>query len=227
MNISELHKFLEHWRTLGFFPSSDGWPDAVTIPTPVWEKFKDIMKYTSGDGYEYAVSLFMIDGETVVTPYTRGTRENVVTREGLQVKYVPKDKNYYEKQIISKGKIIRKETVKASKVPKQVKINYLFNVHTHPIQKDSYSFFSGTDIRSFLGSNVLAMGVLTDRLWLACKTDKSLKTLGENGEEILQEISQRIFDGTGNVEEMIVTLLANWGIVFYRGGINETLKKVI
>ncbi len=226
MNSIELHKFLEQWRKLGSLPSASGWPDKVMLSTGSWKKLSDIMGYTRGDGYEYAVNLFHVDNEILVTPYTRGTRENVTTHDSIQIRYEPRDKNYFEKKVFVNSKQVQSETIPAQKVPKKIEITYLFNVHTHPIQEDSYSFFSGTDIRSFLASDTLAMGLLTDRLWLVGKTNSSLKVLGENGDATLFDVSQKIFRGEKDIDKLIRENFKEWGIVFYKGELNQSLNKI-
>ncbi|MBN1915818.1 hypothetical protein JW796_02365 [Candidatus Dojkabacteria bacterium] len=237
MNISELHKFIDQWRKLKSYPSAGGWPDKLLLTPGIWKKLSEIMNYTKGDGHEYAVNLFYVDGEIVVTPSTRGTRESVTARNKIEVKYEPDRKGYYSKKIFIDSKLVGKSVLTQSKVPKKIEISYLFNVHTHPVWKnlgqkgvsvgsESYSFFSDTDIRSFLLSPALVMGLLTDRLWLVCKTSGSIKILGENGIERLYDISKDIFEGKGNAESLIKDKLANWGLVFYRAGKNQSLVKV-
>lgn len=225
MKVSELHRFLKQWRDLKKFPSSYGWAESLTLSSHVWSKLKDIQGYTKKDGHEYAVSLYYVDGEVIVTPYTRGTPEKVTTSHKVEVKYSPKDKNYYEKKVLVNSKVLHKNSIPSSKVPKKIELVYLFNVHTHPIQGEEYSFFSGTDIRSFLSSNALVMGLLTDQLWLVGKTEKALKTLGENGESMLTKISHMIFRGEKDINKLISENLKSWGLIFYRAPLSGTLKR--
>lgn len=227
MAATELHNFLEKWRKLNSLPSTGGWPVSFYLPSNVWTKFKDLMKYTKGDGHEYAVNLFHVDGEIIVTPQTRGDYHTVTTRDSVSVQYKPKDKYYYEKHILVNAKLVQKSAVEIKKVPKQISIIYLFNVHTHPIQKESYSFFSDTDMRSFLSSSAMVMGLLTDQLWVVAKTSSSLKTLGENGVEVLNEISQKIFNGERDVDKLIRENMKSWGLIFYQATPGNSLKKLI
>jgi hypothetical protein len=226
MNITELHTFLEKWRSLGALPTASGWPSSLYLSPDVWQKFKELMSHTRGDGHEYAVNLFYVDGEIIVTPYTKGDRESVNTRDSIEVKFDPKNNKYYEKQIYINSKLLKRNTVEASKVPKKLEISYLFNVHTHPIQKDNYSFFSDTDMRTFLASSAMSMGLLTDQLWLIGKTNSSLKLVGGNGVEMLYNVSNKIFAGENNIDSLVRESFKDWGLVFYRATAGNNLHKL-
>jgi hypothetical protein len=67
-------------------------------------------------------------------------------------------------------------------VPKEIEIEYLFNMHTHPQHKNSsgvgyYNFFSAQDIKSFINSNTVITGLVTDKLWLLFRTNKTASNL--------------------------------------------------
>ncbi|MFA7683018.1 MAG: hypothetical protein WCX94_02625, partial [Candidatus Dojkabacteria bacterium] len=57
-----------------------------------------------------------------------------------------------------------------------------FNMHTHPQHRDDrgveyYNFFSAQDIRSLLSSNVAITGLITDKLWILIRTNKTPKNI--------------------------------------------------
>lgn len=70
------------------------------------------------------------------------------------------------------------------KVPKEIDVSYLFNIHTHPRHEDSngvgyFNFFSAQDINSFITSNVTVTGLITDKLWILMRTNKTPSSLNE------------------------------------------------
>ncbi len=226
MRAEELHKFIEEWKKLGKYPPSSAWPDRLQLSTDVWKKFSEIQRYTAKDNHEYGVNLFNVDGEILVTPFTRGNESNVNLNDSVNVKMESKDGINIEKKIFVNSKLIKSSWVKRSQIKDKLVLSHLFNVHTHPVHSESYSFFSGIDIRSFLSLNSMVMGLLTDRLWLVCKTDRSLRTLGENGESQIHYISHQIFSGRSDIDKLIQENLSNWGVVFYEGKMNQSLVKI-
>ena len=91
----------------------------------------------------------------------------------------------------------------------------------------TYGFYSDTDIRSLLASSAILSGLVTDEFWLVGKTDKVISQLGENGIRTLIEMSHKVYSGDQFLEDMIRTQMAGWGLVFYRGKFNGTVRRVL
>jgi hypothetical protein len=162
----------------------------------------------------------------------RGTHTQVTANHTLQVKYqVPANKKNYQRSIILDGKLISKQPVKPKKLPNQTEMGFLFNVHSHPIHvnafgEKTYSFFSDTDIRTLIESEAIISGLVTDRFWLVCKTDQVISKIGEVGEELLREISDKAFAGEEYLDEIIRENMKRWGLVFYSAEFDKTLVRV-
>lgn len=90
----------------------------------------------------------------------------------------------------------------------------------------TYGFFSDTDIRSLLASTGIVSGLVTDEFWLVGKTDKVVSQIGENGIQMLQNISNKAYAGDKYLEDVLKSEMAGWGLVFYRARFNQTLRRL-
>ena len=59
-----------------------------------------------------------------------------------------------------------------------MEVQYLFNIHTHPKHtqengKLHYNFFSAQDIKSLISSNAIMTGLVTDKLLLLVRSNKT------------------------------------------------------
>jgi hypothetical protein len=139
-----------------------------------------IEKNTLKDGNERALSIYWVDGELVVSPINKGDSKSVNNRGNISVKYEkhPTRKGYLRKEIILNSSIYKRTDVYHKRVPQKIEIEHLFNMHTHPQHRQSsgveyYSFFSAQDIKSFIKSNVVVTGLITNKFWLLFRTNKT------------------------------------------------------
>lgn len=233
MYFSEFIEFVKKWNKYGKYPSRDIWPNEVIMDRRVWEYVVRLHKFTDSSGYEYESSLFYIEKEVVISKPLKGNKDNVHAHHSLQVKFVPDNSNNrYERQIILDSRIIQKDYFAPSQLPKQIDSGFLFNMHTHPTHLNNtgdkvYTFFSPTDINSLLKINTLLTGLVTDQFWIACKTDRVISKIGENGENMLSNISRQSLQDETLLETTLKKEIENWGLVIYRGEFNKTLKKII
>ena len=73
----------------------------------------------------------------------------------------------------------------------------------------------------------MVAGLVTDEFWLAAKTDRAIKQIGEVGSEMLQNVSNQAYAGDKYLEDVIRSQMQNWGLVFYRAKFGQVLKRVI
>lgn len=232
MNYPDFFRFLKKWRDFKRNPPASGWPSEIRLDSKAWEGVQKLYNLTKMDNHEYETSFFFVEGETLLTTPMRGTRDQVSAKHSLQVKYqVNQKKRMYDKQVIIDGKLVSSTPVKPEKLPNQTDVGFLFNIHTHPEHLNAagqitYSFFSDTDMRTLISSSAMLTGVVTDKLWLACKTDRVISKVGEVGEELLREVSERAFAGDDYLDQVIRENMARWGLVFYKGRFREPLRRV-
>lgn len=178
--FSQLHKKIVDLRAANLYPFPYNLPEAVSFPSDFWEDLVNIYRKTDTDGLERAFSVFWADGEVVLTEINTGSISSVKSGGSIQVKYShhPTKKGYARKELILDGRIIKKKDVYHKQIPKALEVQYLFNIHTHPKHTRSdgtyyYNFFSALDIKSLLSSKAIMTGVVTDKLWLLIRTNKT------------------------------------------------------
>jgi len=189
------HKLIQ-WRESGNYPSYFELPSGISFDVKFWTRVQEIYRHTKGDGHERTISVWYVDGDFVLTENIRGKESSVtVPRQKVSISYKPiKGTTRGERMISVNGKVYAKRTVdldtlkKASK--QKVEITHLLHMHTHPPHTDadggaSYSFFSPTDIRSFLSSRSALAGLVTDKLWLIAKTAETPRQLASNPPGVL------------------------------------------
>jgi hypothetical protein len=188
------YKNIVKWRESKVFPYSFNLPEVIQLPSDFWKQVSKIYMDTNRDGKERAISLFWADGELVLTSVVKGDERSVKSKHALNIKYEqhPTRKGYLRKELIVDGKVKKRKDVYYKKAPKKVIVEYLFNMHTHPphINQEGikkYGFFSSQDIKSFLSSNAIVTGLVTDRLWLLVRTSESLSNLNIEQSDITSQ----------------------------------------
>lgn len=188
-----LREKLLYWNESQNYPSFDMLPAAISFPSSFWSRVTEIHRHTMGDNHERAISVWWADGDLVVTDSIRGGVANVnIPRQKITVMYKPISGNnqYVEKVVDVNGKVYSKRRVEYRKVKgRQIEVRFLFSMHTHPPYESTgkFSFFSATDINSFLGISAAITGLVTDKLWLLIKTNKSAKANSLTDHEITPE----------------------------------------
>ena len=176
----QLYNKLKDWKKAGVFPYTYNLPSNISFPKDFWEKIIKIQRQTLADGNERAMSVYWADGELVIAPIDTGDGRSVTSRGNISVKYEPHPtrKGYYRKEVILNSSMYKKVDVYHRKVPKEIDVSYLFNIHTHPQHINDrgvgyYNFFSAQDIKSLIKSNVAISGLITDKLWILIRTSKT------------------------------------------------------
>jgi hypothetical protein len=211
-----LYNKLKDWKKAKVYPYTYNLPKTISFPKEFWNRIVEIQKNTLRDGNERAISIYWVDGELVVSPISKGDSKSVNNRGNISVKYEkhPTKKEYLRKEIILNSSIYKRTDVYYKKVPKEIEIEYLFNIHTHPLHRNSngveyYNFFSAQDIKSFITSNVAITGLVTDKLWILIRTNRTPNNL-----EYLQD------------KDITVEKLKKLEIGVYSGEFNKILKRI-
>lgn len=176
----EFYRKLTSLKQVGIYPYEYNLPQAINFSEVFWKEIIDIHKMTLKDGLEREISVFSVDGDLIFTSVVKGNENSVKSGHNVSVKYVPHPtrKGYFRKEIYLDGSIYKRIDVYYKKVPKKIVVEYLFNLHTHPkhvLENNEvyFSFVSKQDIVSLLQSNAIVTGLVTDRLWLFVRTDKT------------------------------------------------------
>jgi hypothetical protein len=229
MRYNDFIKLLEKHTLAGTLPKMTEWPDEIELSTEFKNMNVQLFQKTDISGYEHEVSVFYVDGDVLASSVLKGDKNQVKVNHSVNLSYIPQKNGNYQKEIYIDSKLVKKASVKS--VPAKQVIKYLLNIHTHPkftdlAGKDSYSFFSVVDVEGFIGAAYPVIGVITSKLWLACKTDKSVKKIGSVGEEMVYFVTEGMYKGKGNMEELVLKEMKNWGLVFYSGELNGNLYRV-
>jgi hypothetical protein len=194
ISFNTLHTKLVKWQESKVYPFEYNLPQAISFPETFWKDVIKIYKQTLKDGHERAISVFWADGDVILTSVIRGSESQVKSNNSVSVKYEqhPTKKEYARKRIIINNKTVKQKDIYYKKVPEQVSVQYLFNMHTHPKHDFGYSFFSKQDIVSLINSGAVMTALITDKLWVLMRTsdtpdsvsledaDMSVETLKEN-----------------------------------------------
>ena len=190
-SFEQLRKKIVDLRKSNIYPYQDNLPQAISFPYDFWKDLIKIYRRTDKDGLERAFSIFWADGEILFTEVKTGTDKMVKSGGSISVKYShhPTKKEYARKELFVDDKLIKKRDIYYKSVPKTLEVQYLFNVHTHPVHQDEkgenfYNFFSAQDIKSLISSKAIMTGLITDKLWILIRSDKT----PDNLENLLDSI---------------------------------------
>jgi hypothetical protein len=206
-----LKKKIIYWNENQIYPADYELPYAIRFSSHFWQRIKEIYRYTKGDEHERAINIWWGDGDVVVTDSLRGERSRVnIPKQKVRVSYKPisNSSSYARKIIEVNGKVYLKKSVPLStlKNKKKIEVQFLFNMHTHPPHKKPegevfYSFFSDTDIKSFVTSSAAVTGLVTDELWILAKTGGTptrKSVIGDrriNLEYLTEELNIKAYNG--------------------------------
>lgn len=179
-SFDQLREKIVKLRKDNIYPFSFNFPEAIDFPYDFWSELKRIFRNTRSDGLERAFSVFWADGEVIFTEVNTGTDKMVKSGGSISVKYShhPTKKDYARKELFVDEKMIKKRDIYYKSVPKTLDVQYLFNIHTHPIHKNEkgdiyYNFFSAQDIKSLISSKAILTGLITDKVWILIRSDKT------------------------------------------------------
>ncbi len=176
----QFYEKLTKLKQMNIYPYDYNLPLAISLPVEFWQDIVGIHKQTLNDGLEREIALFWVDGEIITTSVVKGNDSSVTSNHSVNVRYVPHPtkREYFRKEILLDGKIFKRKEVYYKNMPKKIVVEYLFNLHTHPRHtmengNTLFSFVSKQDIISMLASKAIVTGLVTDKLWLFVRTDKT------------------------------------------------------
>ena len=170
-----LYQKILDWKKSNVYPFTYNLPQAITFPEDFWEDVIKIYMKTFKDGLERAISVFWADGELILTSVVVGDEKSVKSNHMVNVKYSqhPTREGYFRKEVLLNDKVIKKKDIYYKSAPKEVRVEYIFNMHTHPKHEMGYSFFSKQDIDSMLASGAILTGLVTDELWILMRSSQT------------------------------------------------------
>lgn len=126
------------------------------------------------------------------------------------------------------GKIAeREELIKSGKY----KAGFVCHFHSHPVVKvtdskgelkDAFTFFSRQDMQTFFGGKMAMMGLVTDRVWLICKTPASV--MPEHRE--LHAVTRMEVEEPWRLATAAYETLSRHDIVLYHADFDGSFMKV-
>jgi len=224
MNFYDFCKFvIQH---IGKPPDAKRYSGEISLDSTIWSEIKNLAKFTSQFNYEHSITLFIVDKDIIATPPVKGSKSDVHTQHQVNLKYKPKNKNFYEKQILLNGKLVKKSYVRITDIPRDSQIISLFNIHSHPSTISDgirhYNFFSSTDLNTLFSSQSLCIGLVTDKFFLACRHSQSPRYLSEEQRQILDQINFDFYNA-GKLQNELLEKLA---LVFYEGEFSKKLQRL-
>lgn len=148
-------------------------------------------------GWEYGFDLVVVEGKYFYTQsYTSRNYEQVQSQTSLKVepswqdygsagKKILVDKIFLNQVEVGKINYIEEPQIKeriAKAYDGKLQIGFISSFHSHPRNQYVlpngqkyfiYTFFSEQDLKSLMGGRSHMLGLVTDRLWIAARTDTS------------------------------------------------------
>ena len=220
----DFYKFAQHlkrYQELRSIPAASDYPQDINLSSEIWNRIKNLRDFTDKYNYEHSFSIFLIDNDIIITPITKGTKEHVISREAIKLEYKQKgNNNLFEKVVSINGKIIFRKTTKS--VPESPSINYLFGIHSHPIDiNNRYPFYSYEDYKDLQNSEALGQGLVTNELLLLGRTNPSKSKPSIDPLQLLAELNSEYLTNQ-NISSDKLNLL---NLLLYKGNLRKTLRK--
>lgn len=231
MNFDHLVKIIRSTNRTGEFIQKDDWPEKIDLHNHVWANILKLYTYTSTDSTEYELSFFYIGDDVVVSKPITGGEHRVSAHHSLEVNY-QEEKGKYVRSVFLDEVVVDVSVVDEVPVEQEEETGFLFNIHSHPIHLNYegervYTFFSPTDIRTLLNSKYLLTGLITDELWIACKTDQSISEIGDREEQLLTDLTVTSMQDESKLSSQLKEKLSEWGVVIYRADFDQDLIRVV
>lgn len=205
ITYSTLVSKLLDWRKYGVFPRRSELPRAIDLPKEFWKQVIFLYRDTKNDGNERLASVWSIGNDVIVAPFMKGTKSEVSGTQNLKVMYKPLKNSYIREVYINTVLVSSQKIAK----PSQGKLEFLFNLHTHPLKEQSFSYWSGRDILSFVQSNAAITCLVTDKLHLLIRTDLTPETLELDPKTVVND-----------------NLIAQWHMAEYLGNFRTRLRRM-
>ncbi len=216
-----------------------------------WEKVSQLRKYTdvsadkfpkehSGStGWEYEFVVACVDDSIYFSdPYTSRNYEQVSSGHSLQidmsfdqVKQIVTDKVLLDQKQVGVNVYMGRENIdkRNDKIKRGVMpVGFVCHIHSHPqimspnLDKAIYTFFSPQDIESLLTKELNCLGLVSDRLWLACRTKDSTMPTHRD----LHSVTTAEALTPGDLVNIASDIMSRYEIVLYVSPFGGKLERV-
>ena len=207
ISFFKLYNNLRAWQDAGRFPAEYELPEAISFTEDFWKRVIKLYKYTRADGFERAIAVFWADGDLILSSDILGNRKAVTPKSNVSVLYsASRHKGYLRKEVFLNDKLYSRKDVYEKKVPRQIEVKYLFNMHTHPPHEGAdgqnfYTYFSAQDIKSLLASKAVITGMIGDKLNILFRTSSTPSSADQitdqqiNMEFLVRELHIAVYQG--------------------------------
>jgi hypothetical protein len=231
MYQAEFIEFLSKWKTAGRYPENSVLPKTITFGPEFWRVVRSAESETKKNKVEYGFSIFAVGEKLFFSKLQKGYSDKITTTHRILIKHKQTDSKTVERKIEIDSRIVAMEKIRTGEAAKSPRIDFLFNLHTHPehqvMGKTQYGFYSETDIATFAGNDLAVIGLVTDRLWLILKTTGSIKSLSPDIPDLLESLNNsQLLSGTG-FEDLLKKTEQELGFAFYRGSLESMLHRAV
>ena len=230
-------------KTSGFFSSSNIFWDNIkslrSYTDASLSSFQKDKDYNGSTGWEYSIMLAYFNEKFYYSKFQNSkSYEHVSSRHTFEV---DSEFNFESQECLDKVRLDDKvvdevswpntEALKKrnSLIQKGLyKPVFVANFHSHPLiqypkaNKNIYTFFSNTDMNSFFDSNMFITGLVTNKLWIACKSNKSSLPSTED----LKEVTNAELYYPDHLDKKAGEIMKKYGIVLYMAKFGESLQRV-
>jgi hypothetical protein len=216
-----------------------------------WEEIKHLREYTdvSADkfpeshtgstGWEYEFIVAYVNGEVYFSdPHTSRSYDQVSAGHSLHIETefdesnkTVRDKILLDKQQVGVNLYIGEEKIKQRNQMIEggnMRVGFVCYIHSHPqiqvprLDKRIYGFFSSQDIESLIKSPLHCLGLVTDRLWLVCKTSHSTMPTHRD----LHAVTSTEALNPEELRSMAADTMSRYELVLYEGKFGDKLVRV-
>ncbi len=231
MYQAEFIKFLSKWKTAGRYPESAVLPKTITFGPEFWRAVKSAESETKLNGVEFGFSIFALGEKLFFSDLQKGTSDKITTTHKILVSSKQIDVGTAERKTEIDSRTVATERVSITDAAKSPRIDFLFNLHTHPAHKvmgeNRYGFYSETDIATFISNELEVIGLVTDKLWLILKTAGIVRTPGPGIPELLQNLNNLQNLPGNSFEELLKKAEQQLGFAFYTGSLESMLHRAV
>ena len=219
----------------------------MLLNSDIWTRVRDMRSYTdSGSrematkykdyhgslGFEYGAFVAYIVDSLYISNALAGSWTQVTTSGSVGYKYENQTDDSVDqvRQINNRKVGVKKYRIVDVPKPDQVLNGFVANIHTHPRQSHPngngyfYGFYSPTDLRSLLQSNIPISGLITDKFWMLAKTFDSKMP----SEDFFIKCERSGLEGHEQLIDTLKSELPKYNmILYYASGFGWELERIV
>ncbi len=101
MNFYDFVNLVWKHQNSNTLPNNLLYPKELILDSKIWNYIINLYKFTTKFNYEHSITFYWVDNDIIATNPVKGTQFNVLTKEKIELKYIPKIREWYEKIISS------------------------------------------------------------------------------------------------------------------------------